>query len=103
MLLATQVSCCQIYRVVAGGLDCGNEFDELVPDIDLKKISSSVSLPVSNGADKAGVAYGCATVRCELEFQSCQCQVQSTQDPFIDTRARNMKNCSWDVDGSRRW
>ncbi|MTV64160.1 glutamate ligase domain-containing protein, partial [Streptococcus pneumoniae] len=50
--------------LIAGGLDRGNEFDELVPDIKgLKKmiILGQSAERVKRAADKAGVAYVDAT------------------------------------------
>lgn len=50
--------------LIAGGLDCGNEFDELVPDITgLKKmvILGQSAERVKRAADKASVAYVDAT------------------------------------------
>ena len=50
--------------LIAGGLDRGNEFDELVPDITgLKKmvILGQSAERVKRAADKAGVAYVDAT------------------------------------------
>ena len=50
--------------MIAGGLDRGNEFDELVPDITgLKKmvILGQSAERVKRAADKAGVAYVDAT------------------------------------------
>ncbi|AGU81194.1 UDP-N-acetylmuramoylalanine--D-glutamate ligase [Streptococcus sp. HMSC034B03] len=80
--------------LIAGGLDRGNEFDELVPDIQgLKKmvILGESAARVKRAADKAGVSYmGAADVK------------DATQKAFAEAQAGDIvllspANASWDM------
>lgn len=80
--------------LIAGGLDRGNEFDELVPDIQgLKKmvILGESAARVKRAADKAGVSYmGAADVK------------DATQKAFAKAQAGDIvllspANASWDM------
>ena len=80
--------------LIAGGLDRGNEFDELVPDIQgLKKmvILGESAARVKRAADKAGVSYmGAADVK------------DATQKAFAEAQAGDIvllspENASWDM------
>ena len=80
--------------LIAGGLDRGNEFDELVPDIqELKKmvILGESAARVKRAADKAGVSYmGAADVK------------DATQKAFAEAQAGDIvllspANASWDM------
>ncbi|MEI4393024.1 UDP-N-acetylmuramoyl-L-alanine--D-glutamate ligase [Streptococcus anginosus] len=80
--------------LIAGGLDRGNEFDELVPDIqELKKmvILGESAARVKRAADKAGVSYmDAADVK------------DATQKAFAEAQAGDIvllspANASWDM------
>ena len=80
--------------LIAGGLDRGNEFDELVPDIQgLKKmvILGESAARVKRAADKAGVSYmDAADVK------------DATQKAFAEAQAGDIvllspANASWDM------
>ena len=80
--------------LIAGGLDRGNEFDELVPDIQgLKKmvILGESAVRVKRAADKAGVSYmDAADVK------------DATQKAFAEAQAGEIvllspANASWDM------
>ncbi|VTY15649.1 UDP-N-acetylmuramoyl-L-alanine--D-glutamate ligase [Streptococcus anginosus] len=80
--------------LIAGGLDRGNEFDELVPDIqELKKmvILGESAVRVKRAADKAGVSYmDAADVK------------DATQKAFAEAQAGDIvllspANASWDM------
>ncbi|WP_270204690.1 UDP-N-acetylmuramoyl-L-alanine--D-glutamate ligase [Streptococcus anginosus] len=80
--------------LIAGGLDRGNEFDELVPDIqELKKmvILGESAARVKRAADKAGVSYMDAT---DVK--------DATQKAFAEAQAGDIvllspANASWDM------
>ena len=80
--------------MIAGGLDRGNEFDELVPDITgLKKmvILGQSAERVKRAADKAGVAYVEATDIADATRKAYELATQG------DVVLLSPANASWDM------
>jgi len=80
--------------LIAGGLDRGNEFDELVPDITgLKKmvILGQSAERVKRAADKAGVAYVDATDIADATRKAYELATQG------DVVLLSPANASWDM------
>ena len=80
--------------LIAGGLDRGNEFDELVPDITgLKKmvILGQSAERVKRAADKAGVAYVDATDIADATRKAYELSTQG------DVVLLSPANASWDM------
>lgn len=80
--------------LIAGGLDRGNEFDELVPDITgLKKmvILGQSAERVKRAADKAGVAYVDATDIADATRKAYEFATQG------DVVLLSPANASWDM------
>ena len=80
--------------LIAGGLDRGNEFDELVPDIvGLKRmvILGQSAERVKGAADKAGVAYVDATDIADATHKAYKLATEG------DVVLLSPANASWDM------